>query len=58
MVLDKDVQKCMNQVFKFEMKVRLPGWGDCSICTPNDENKKCDGYRPAPKVKVRVYNVK
>ena len=58
MGLDKDVQKCMNQVFKSKENVRFPGCGDCSICTSNEENKKCDGYRLAPDVKIRVYDVK
>lgn len=29
---------------------RLPGWGDCRVCTASPENARCAGYHPFPAV--------
>ena len=34
---------CFYQVFG---KVKVNGWGDCSICITNKENEQCKGYFP------------
>jgi hypothetical protein len=45
--------RCINQVFaRSKRKHDLEGWGDCSICIPDDKNKECKGYVP---VKIRYF---
>ncbi|MFA5153862.1 MAG: hypothetical protein WC554_15025 [Clostridia bacterium] len=37
---------CFYQVFKSVFSEKQEGCGDCSICVPNSENKKCLKYLP------------
>ena len=43
MIQEKTI--CLRQLFKTS-DMRFIGWGDCSCCVPNDDNKKCLGYYP------------
>jgi hypothetical protein len=36
-------------------KVHRPGWGDCRVCIPHEDNKYCAGYKP---VEVQYREVK
>ena len=35
---------CFYQVFGSGENFHLEGYGDCSICEPNEKNKECKGY--------------
>ena len=36
---------CFYQIFGAE-RIRIDGWGDCSVCVPDENNEKCKGFIP------------
>jgi hypothetical protein len=48
---------CINQVFRPKEPASLPGWGDCTVCTPDPfNNPHCAGYDYV-QITVRTYDV-
>lgn len=45
---------CFYQIFGAE-RVRVDGWGDCSICLPDEKNGKCKGFFP---INIQIFEVK
>jgi hypothetical protein len=46
---------CFYQFFGIKESPKCEGWGDCSICKPDEKNKECKGYFP---ITISEYKVK
>jgi len=49
---------CVHQLSRDKnkkIKIRNDGWGDCSVCLPDEQNKHCKGFVP---VNIFVFEVK
>jgi len=44
------MQRCLHQIFRSKIhlppNMRASGYGDCFVCTTDENNKWCAGYRP------------
>ena len=40
------MEYCFYQVFGGKKYPIIPGWGDCTICKPDEKNRQCKGYLP------------
>ena len=38
------MERCFYQVFRPEAPFYANGWGDCSRCSVDEQNKHCQGY--------------
>lgn len=38
--------KCLRHIFKPDRKWYTDGWGDCTVCQPDENNVLCKGYCP------------
>lgn len=47
---------CLRQWCRPKIRLHVNGWGDCTTCKPNEDNKKCAGYVPVTVVEVEVYD--
>ena len=43
--MDEEVY-CLNQVFRPKLNLNVPGTGNCTICTPHEDNILCKNYKP------------
>lgn len=53
----EDVDKmCLNQLFrpKESFGLKKNGYGNCTICVSNEQNKNCKGYIPATIIQFAV----
>lgn len=46
--------KCLRHIRRPERNINHTGWGDCTICQPDYNNKFCDGYRPVTWNEIKI----
>jgi len=51
---------CLHQIFKSDdgLKIRPHGWGNCSICTPDEKNRECPGFVGIALMTITIKNRK
>lgn len=35
---------CIRQIWRPTSRIQEEGWGDCTICSPNEDNRNCKGF--------------